>query len=330
MSPTTSGQTMKSSRSIQEFRLDFFLEEEFNVDPAFTTLFCQACGLADVRVSVERTVHSLSDKFGEADLVVVLDAAGPQGERQKLALLIENKINAGLQPDQAGRYRKRGEWGVENKLWSHYTTVLVAPKAYIDARPDAGFMAAVSIESLKSWITTADANRRNFKLARLDEAIAKKNATGVKVVDTDMTSFRKQYYRFLQDWNKRCGTAFILPVPKDTWWDDSWFQMKVAELPSWAQIRHLARTGLVSLDMRDAPFSKMEAVAELLDDDLKIIPSGKYKQHTSVQVRVPAISSFDDFERDRQKVEVALAVAMRLLTVFQMHRAKIENAYRSI
>ena len=322
-------QSLKSSRSIQEFRLDFFLEEEFNVDPDFTAQFCSACGLGNVATNVERTVHSMSDKFGEADLVVLLGATWPQGAHKRVALLLENKITAGLQPNQAERYRKRGDNGIAGGLWDKFVTVLVAPQAYIDSRPDAGFMQAVSIESIKTWIATSDAIRRAFKLARLDEAIAKKSVTGVQVVDPDMTSFRKEYYDFLQGWNERHGTGFVLPRPKDTWWDDSWFQMKVADLPRWVQIRHLARTGLVSLDMRDAVFARMEAVAEIVDSDLTILPSGKHKQHTSIQAAVPAISSFDDFGRDREKVETALAAAKRLLLMFQKHRARFQGAYNA-
>jgi hypothetical protein len=57
---------LKSGRSIQEFWIDFLLEEEFRVDPKFALLF-----LAEVYpenkildVKVRKVIHSLTDKFG--------------------------------------------------------------------------------------------------------------------------------------------------------------------------------------------------------------------------------------------------------------------------
>jgi hypothetical protein len=37
-----------------------------------------------------------------------------------VGLLIEDKIRAEFQPDQAERYRKRGNIGVQEKTWDEY------------------------------------------------------------------------------------------------------------------------------------------------------------------------------------------------------------------
>src|SRR5262249_7297733 len=138
---------LRPSRSIQEFFIDLLLEEEFTVDPAFLQAFVDACHSPFLVKAAERVSHSVSDKNGEADLVVIVAVERPNGETAKLALLIEDKITAGFQPGQAERYRKRGEDGLSEGRWDSYVTVLVAPSAYI---PHAhGFDTAISLEQIK-------------------------------------------------------------------------------------------------------------------------------------------------------------------------------------
>jgi len=103
---------LTSARSIQEFWIDFLLEEEFTVDPAFLTSFLSECGFEFADAEALQVVHSVSarDQYGvgESDLIVVFTYTG-EGESVRGALLIEDKINAAFQPNQAERYRYRGE-----------------------------------------------------------------------------------------------------------------------------------------------------------------------------------------------------------------------------
>ena len=56
---STESQPLRTSRSIQEFRIDFLLEEEFSADPRFAKEFMAACASALSFTGVERVVHSL-------------------------------------------------------------------------------------------------------------------------------------------------------------------------------------------------------------------------------------------------------------------------------
>ena len=69
----------KSKRSIQEFRIDFFLEEEFLVDPTFGQQFLDACGSKDTLRAVESVYHQSADKHCVADLIAMADVAEPNG-----------------------------------------------------------------------------------------------------------------------------------------------------------------------------------------------------------------------------------------------------------
>jgi hypothetical protein len=323
MSNATDGGPLRTSRSIQEFQIDFFLEEEFNADPMFAKQFVAACQPTLRFASVEKVTHSVSDKYGEADLVVIVNGNQPSGEIARLALLIEDKITAGFQPDQAGRYRARGVEGKEQGLWTCFKTVLVAPSAYI-ARGH-GFDAALSLEQTKEWICPADLARRRFKIAKIEEAIAKKNATGVQIVDLEMTSFRSDYYACLQEFNTRESTDFTMRRPAPTYWGDYWFILRSAELPNSAQIRHMPPSGIIELNLKDTDISKARALEALLEHDMKLVATGKYNQHTTIRCASPKISVFNDFARDQPKVEAALLAAKRLWQLVRRERVRIDE-----
>jgi hypothetical protein len=314
---------VRSSRSIQEFRIDFFLEEEFTVDINFVRAFVAAACKDTLSVKcVEYVRHSVSDKYGEADLVVLTTAALPSGHVVKLALLIEDKINAGFQPSQPQRYRQRGEEGVSSGRWDSFLTVLVAPAAYMTLSH--GFDAAVSLEQISKWICPHDAERRAFKVGKIEEAIKKQGTHGVQTVDHDMTAFRIAYYEYLQTFNSQRGTDFTMRAPAPTYWGDNWFVLKSASLPMWVQLRHMAQTGNIEIDFRDVDFAKSDRLAELLEGDMVHIPTGKYKQHVTVRLPTPQILRFDSFERDRSKVDAALLSAERLWRLYLEKRTEFE------
>jgi hypothetical protein len=314
---------LRSSRSIQEFRIDFLLEEEFTVDFNFVRSFmAAACKDPHSAKCVEYVSHSVSDKYGEADLVVLITATLPSGHVVKLALLIEDKINAGFQPSQPQRYRQRGNEGESSGYWDSFVTVLVAPAAYITLSH--GFDVAVSLEQIRGWICPHDAARRAFKVGKIDEAIKKQGTHGVRNVDSDMTAFRISYYEYLQIFNSHRGTNFTIRAPAPTYYGDTWFVLKSASLPVWVQLRHMAQTGNIEIDFKDVEFAKSDRLAKFLESDMVLISTGKYKQHVTVRISTPQIPMFDSFERDRLKVGAALLSAERLWKLYLEKRTEFE------
>jgi hypothetical protein len=313
---------LRPSRSIQEFRIDFLLEEEFTVDLAFTQAFVAACGSPLSVQHVERVVHSVSDKHGEADLIVLVAVDRLEGRTATLALLIEDKINAGFQPGQPYRYRQRGETGVSIGSWDSFVTVLVAPSSYLS--PSHGFDAAVSLEEISEWICPADAVRRAFKVAKIKEAIRKKTSTGVQVVDRALTEFRAAYYDNLQAFNLQHGTDFTMRLPAPTYHGDTWFYLKSSSLPAWAEIRHMATNGNIEISFKDTDFLKTDALREFLEGDMVLMPTGKYKQHVTVRLSTPKVPVFDSFERVHPEIETTFLSAERLWRFYQRERARFE------
>src|ERR1035441_7338347 len=85
--------------------IDILLAEEFAVSPAFASWFLgHTKNFAGTEANVWDVYVSKSDATGESDLVVVFDKASGDS---RFALLIEDKIDAPLQPEQERRYRLR-------------------------------------------------------------------------------------------------------------------------------------------------------------------------------------------------------------------------------
>jgi hypothetical protein len=140
-----------------------------------------------------------------------------------------------------------------------------------------------------------------------------------------MTSFREAYYNYLQEFNTGHGTNFTMRPPAPTYYGDTWFILKSTALPNWVNFRHMPQSGSIEVTFKDTNFSKAAAVSDLLDNDMVLMPTGKYKQHVTIRLPAPKISVFDDFARDRSNVETALLNAERLWRLVQRERIHFDE-----
>jgi hypothetical protein len=117
--------TQPALDSIQERDLDLLLMIALNGSGMFRNAFiCKATG--EMSAAFEKAWRGRADHNGETDVTVVYT----DSDGSRAAVLIENKIDAPFQKDQAKRYRERGELGVSNGDWTRFKTCLCAPKAY--------------------------------------------------------------------------------------------------------------------------------------------------------------------------------------------------------
>lgn len=292
--------TAPIQRSIQEFWIDFLLEEEFSSDQTFARSFASLAGLPGFAGIPESVVHSLNDEHGEADLVAIFVGDSDSGRH---ALLIENKITAGFQPRQADRYRARGVSGKAAGKWCSFRTVLVAPARYIQANH--GFDASVSLEQIAELICLNDLPRRAFKLERLQRAIDKKNATGVQVVDPTMTSFRDWYSDLIA--RRDCG--FIPPAPRLAYWGDDWLEWISDRLPRSSRFRHRTKTGMLDLSFAGMTAGHLACLRDHLPHGMTIVTIGTGRPRGAVQIPIAPIKDFSDLDAAKASVDHALDCA---------------------
>ena len=87
----------------------------------------------------------------------------------------------------------------------------------------------------------------------------------------------------------------------------------------------MPQSGNIELSFKDTDATKAAPIGVLLDKEMKLIPTGKYKQHTTIRLAAPKIAVFDDFTRDQPKVEAALLNAERLWQLVQQKRPRIDE-----
>ena len=323
---TTEGGGTTGLRSVREIHVDFLLEEEFAANPEFAGNFVHACPIDPPHgpCQVQNVTRSWVCKHGEIDLRVDLSFALPGEGQCHLVLLIENKINAAFQPDQPERYSLAAQ-DEEQESGRRAFALLVAPAAYITKGHK--FPSAVTYEDMRTWFCPDNKRRQDAKTAIIDNAIEKSGATGVQVVDTAMTDFRKAYYSYLEEYNRRHGTDFAMRPPAPTYAGDTWFILKSKSLPDWIRFRHMAPTGYVEVSFANAPLGPIETfLRQIAPTDFTVTKTGKYGQHATVRRPIKPIGDFDSFETVRPIVAEAFRHFETLLWLVRHNRARLEAA----
>ena len=129
--------------------LDLLLAEEFAVNPVFADRFKSRTKFASEEAAVANFWVSKSNSLGESDLIIVYER--PEGSR--FALLIEDKVDAALQPEQAQRYRLRAERDTKDGHYSDSELVLCAPSYYLEHHSNLdGFDRRISLEQIADML----------------------------------------------------------------------------------------------------------------------------------------------------------------------------------
>ena len=117
----------RSIDSVTEREFDLLLLILLHTSPAFRTFLVSKIVGVD-RFEFLGAWRGVYGNLGESDLLVLLRDTNSCLD----ALMIEDKIDASFQPNQAGRYRHRGEQGRVLEQWERFVTCVCAPKAYAE------------------------------------------------------------------------------------------------------------------------------------------------------------------------------------------------------
>jgi hypothetical protein len=139
--------------------------------------------------------HSLSQVgLGESDLAFKIKT-----DKEAIIFLLENKIDANFQPDQAGRYRQRGQKRIEDGECDRFYTVLLAPRKYIIRNDDFDYY--IEYEEIRDWFLqqTDLGERGQYKADVLEIAIEKLRRGYSAIVDEAATGFWWTYYHYANE-----------------------------------------------------------------------------------------------------------------------------------
>ena len=249
---------------------------------------------------------------GESDLELTFRAADGTTK-----VLIENKIDAPLQPRQSERYTERGNSYIGAKLCDRFRTVLVAPSAY--GAPSSGFQARVSYEMLREWFQAQLPSdpRVHYKLALIDQAIERGASGWTLVPDASATSFWQRYWSLASE----VAPELQMPPPGPKPATSGFIRFQPAELPAGVELLHKVPYGNVDLQFsgmaeRAGEFSRAHAAS--LMPGMRIEAANK---SLVVRIAVSPAALEAPFESSAATAREALSAARELLRWYQKHIA---------
>ena len=181
--------------------IDLLLVEEIYSSPTFVAWVCGKAGLTG-HVASSTVLHSKRRTRSRREIDIFVDVGMTSGA--KAALLIENKLDASEQPDQAESYRE--EIAALSDRFAQRAILLVCPVSYSDGhRQFAGkFDAVVSYEELASYFRSRslrvgeDSARMRFRAELLDQAVLKSRRGYTPVPNEVIGGFNAQYVTLLR------------------------------------------------------------------------------------------------------------------------------------
>jgi len=290
-------------RGVTERDIDLLLLEELIASSDFREWFQSQLAI-DPAQSLESAARSVVTSTGESDLEVTFCRDGC-----RTRVLVENKIDAPLQPRQAERYRERAQDYLARGECDRVLTVIIAPRAYLASAT--GFHQSIAYEAVQEWfVNAATGGPRGFYKTRLLDAAISRGSVGWKLVpDAVATRFWHDY------WTVACETApsLHMPRPGAKPATSSFIFYKPRELRRGVILVHKVPYGNVDLQFSGQAEHLDEFAARFertLEDGMTIAKANKSLVVRMVVDPIPLESNFSEVAG---RVQLALNSALRLL-----------------
>lgn len=312
--------------AVRELHIDLLFLEEFYSSEPFRKWFIEnTVGLDSDIVKILRTEHSVFELERESDLEIAFE-----GSKGEVLFLIENKINAQFQPDQADDYKNRGIEYIRRGKCVEFYTILFAPEGYIQMiKPSHKFDFYLSFESVMEYFETQDqmGKRANYKMNVLKKAIEKYQNSYLKSgsssseyqpseVNQGITQFWQRY------WEDLLVRHSDIPMPKpgEKGPASTFIGLGKKALPPSIIIYHKFVHGFVDLQ-----FEKIGDKAEAfishfkshIEEGMTIQRAGK--SAVVIRIEVPKINPHKFYEELQDDVHIAQDSAKRLLDWFHLN-----------
>ena len=201
--------------------IDLLLVEELYASPAFV-VWIAARGGSTGAVNTSTVLHSKRRTRSRREIDIFVDLHLRGGQR--VALLIENKLDASEQPDQAESYREELH-RIAND-YSEAAMLIVCPNAYTCEHPGftSKFDAVITYEELSGYFDAlahdADgerAKRAQFRRDVLDQAVNKHRRGYTPIPNEVVGDFNAQYVDLLAEVAPaiRPGKSMLKPANPD-------------------------------------------------------------------------------------------------------------------
>jgi hypothetical protein len=299
-------------RGICERDIDLLLLEELVASADFRVWFLGKLGIRS-DATLQQAERSVSAVSGESDLELTFRAG-----RETVRVLVENKVDAPLQPDQAGRYHERALAYQKDGVCDRVVTAVIAPEVYFDAGAKHGFDAFVNYEAVLSWFETAVGlgPRRTYKVAAMRQAIERGRQGWQMVPDVAATSFWRSYWELAE----QVAPTLRMPKPAAKPATSSFIRFCPLSLPSDVTLYHKVPYGRVDLQfagMGNKLTSIQKRFGRFLSPEMRVDRAAK---SAAIRIGLDEIDMTAPFANSKRKVEQALAAALALLRMYEATR----------
>jgi hypothetical protein len=299
--------------------VDVLLAEEFTVNPTFATRFRALTKFAPEAATVAEVWVSKSNTLGESDLIVVYQS----DDSKRFALLIEDKVDAPLQPGQAERYRLRANQDCAQKKYSDYCLLLCAPQHYISSRSDLqGFDHLISLEQVAGLIRTLGDVRAEYRANFLESAGTRRVNTWSREDDAATNEFWDAAYKLATD----KFAELEMKRPKVTK-NSSWITLRPHDFPT--QPTHIyvslkGPLGIVDLTFSNtAAYLFRPAIAHLLTPDMSVHQT---RRSAAIRIEIDAFTVADGVGAGLLKVKKAFEATSQLIALYRRAGAELDQA----
>lgn len=295
----------------QERDIDILLLEEMHCNSAFVSWIAGRVGIEGATlVSAE---HSVYKGNGETDVLAVIDCA-----RGRIALMIEDKIGAAMQPEQAERYHLRGEQLCATQpVIKYYKTLLCAPRAYIALVPEADWHATLPLEEIADWFAKQNNLRSEWRRNILMHAVRRQrrsSAVGLgeisSATDPTLVNFKRDY----QEHIAKNYPEFRAPVQPGK---DKEFYFKGVNFPTYIALKHrFIQSQMVLMFEKQWSEKAGSILPRNISNENMWITHHPLSLHLVVGVEPIALT--EPFAKQTDLVNLAIEAARRLLPYASM------------
>ena len=291
----------------RESEVDSIVVEELFCSTDFQNWFLSKTSLEKNSELVGAWKNIVPAYFGECDIVAEFII-----NNKKIALLIEDKIDAPEQPKQAERYHKTGKSLVEKREVDRYITCLLSPRDYFrEDAPMEKYDYKISYEELLEWFEKQnDSKRMRVKQMVLENGIRRAKTGYVQPTDEKTDNFYKYYEKIGRENNPELGIRFT----KQHASDNSWINIKPSIFPSNIKIVHKSYVGYMDLQISKI---KMDEFLKNMESKIsKNMTIQKTGNSFSIRILVSPLPRFTTMKSpDKYKNEIieSLGAASQLM-----------------
>ena len=303
---------------LRERDIDLLVCAELHAKGELTHLFASRIGVPGAKFVGAWVSHTESE--GESDLVLTFST-----EDGVAVALVENKIAASFQRDQAERYAARAQRISASEGVGRAVTVLLAPRDYM-CRPGAeSFDVRITYEEATAVLRAQGDPRSGFLADALEAGMEACRRGYVVIPDSAVTKM------WMACWitSLRVAPRLNLQKPGVKPRQSTWIHFRNADgfsrdVSQRVWVIYKGGRGQADLQFRGTTAAALAAAAEgLLDGTMKVVPASK---SASIRIFVPPIDFRGAVEDQQAAITEGFAACERLRTLFVEHGQRLLGA----